>query len=147
MPLEFWLGFPEGLVISPYQMGMVRQMLLDSCNPDWDFMQRMAEDLSHQLDDDTIFFTEHSLVYHWVHSALEYEKWYISAKIDFSVTALDLLDPPAFVFRPDRKDQLRLFFKYGRIRATISFVNEKLRFRWTRLECIIVSTLLQRSCG
>lgn len=36
MPLEFWLGFPEGLVISPYQMGMVRQMLLDSCNPDWD---------------------------------------------------------------------------------------------------------------
>lgn len=69
----------------------------------------MASDLSHQLDDDTIFFTEHSLVYHWVHSALEYEKWYIRAKIDFSVTALDLLDPPAFVFRPDRKDQLTKF--------------------------------------
>ena len=51
-------------------------------------MQRMASDLSHQLYDYTIFLRvrEQSLIYyHWVHSQLEYEKWYIRDKIDFSV--------------------------------------------------------------
>ena len=30
-------------------------------------------------------------------------EWYTRACVDFSITAFDLLDPPAVVFRPDRK--------------------------------------------
>lgn len=116
MPFQFWLGFPDGIVVTPYLMGMVRQMLFESCNPDWDFMQRMARNLHQQLDDEAIFLTEHTMVYHWMRTALEYEKWYIRAKVDYdSITTEDLLDPPAFVFRPDRKDQLMKFFKNGRL--------------------------------
>jgi len=32
-----WLGFPEGILVTPYQIGMVRRMLLESCSPDWAF--------------------------------------------------------------------------------------------------------------
>lgn len=30
-------------------------------------------------------------------------EWYTRACVDFSITAFDLLDPSAVVFRPDRK--------------------------------------------
>lgn len=37
---------------------MVRQLLLESCAPDWDLMVRMASDLEKQLDEDTLLLTE-----------------------------------------------------------------------------------------
>lgn len=36
LPFDLWLGFPEGFLVCPYTIGMVRQMLLESCPPDWD---------------------------------------------------------------------------------------------------------------
>lgn len=36
IPLLFpiWLGFPDGLVVNCYHLGMVRYFLLESCRPD-----------------------------------------------------------------------------------------------------------------
>lgn len=101
-----WLGFPEGILVKPYQIGMVRQMLLESCSTDWAFVQRLVDDLNQQLDEDAVFLTEKLELQYWVRSCCEYVKWYARAETDFSITAEDLLDPPAVVFRPDRKDQL-----------------------------------------
>lgn len=49
---------PERFLVSLYPMGMVRQMSKDSFRSYWDFMQRMAEDLSQQYDDDTVMYLE-----------------------------------------------------------------------------------------
>lgn len=35
-------------------------------------MTRLAEDLSRQLDDDTVFITEALLLKHWMESCIEY---------------------------------------------------------------------------
>lgn len=58
MPLSVWLGFPEGFLVSCYQIGMVRWMLVESCKPDWGYVERLIEDLSRQLDDDASFLVE-----------------------------------------------------------------------------------------
>lgn len=52
LPFRLWLGFPSGFLVTLYQLEMVRQMLLESCSPDWDFMQRLASDLNKKLDED-----------------------------------------------------------------------------------------------
>lgn len=114
LPFNLWLSFPEGFLVTPYHMGMVRQMLLESCSPDWDFMVRLVEDLDPQLDEDTLLFTETILLKQWMEFCLEYMKWYSKAKIYFSITAIDLLDPPAVVFRPDRKDKFSTILKQFR---------------------------------
>lgn len=92
---------------------MIRGMLLESCRPDWDFATRLCSDLQSKLDEDTLLLLEQSMVRHWLEAMLEYEMWFVRACTDYSMTASDLLDPPTFVFRPDRKDQLHKFFKYG----------------------------------
>ena len=73
-------------------------------------MQRMAEDLSQQYDDDdTVMYLEQSLLIRWMTALIEYIQWFMLASVDLSITAEDLLDPLAFAFRPDRKDQLKNF--------------------------------------
>lgn len=47
---------------SPYQMGMIRCMLLESCCPGWDFATRLCSDLQSKLDEDAFFVLEHSMV-------------------------------------------------------------------------------------
>lgn len=42
MPLSVWLGFPEGFLVSCYQIGMVRWMLVESCKPDWGYVERLT---------------------------------------------------------------------------------------------------------
>lgn len=77
-------------------------------------MVRMASDLEKQLDEDTLLLTE--MLKHWLSSCVSYLEWYTRACVDFSITAFDLLDPPAVVFRPDRKDQLsKIFDNVGRM--------------------------------
>lgn len=39
--------------------------------------------------------------------------WYWTALSDYSIPVERFLDPPAVCFRPDRKDQLSKFHKYG----------------------------------
>ena len=34
LPFPIWLGFPDGLVVNCYHLGMVRYFLLESCRPD-----------------------------------------------------------------------------------------------------------------
>ena len=105
-PFLVWLGVSKDLLVTPYQIGMVRQMLLESCSTDWAFVQRLVDDLNQQLDEDAVFLTEKLELQYWVRSCCEYVKWYARVETYFSITAEDLLDPLAVVFRPDRKDQL-----------------------------------------
>lgn len=60
MPLSVWLGFPEGFLVIFRLIGMVRWMLVESCKPDWGYVERnlLIEDLSRQLDDDASFLVE-----------------------------------------------------------------------------------------
>lgn len=81
MPTQFWLGFPERFLVSLYPMGMVRQMSKDSFRSYWDFMQRMAEDLSQQYDDDTVIYLEQSLLIHWMTASIEYIQWFMLASL------------------------------------------------------------------
>lgn len=113
-PFEFWLGFPEGFLPSPSQMGMVREMLLESCAPDWRHAERIAADID-ALDDDTGLLIERKLMVSWAYSMIKYLDWYQRARFDYSVPISSLLDPPAYVFKPQSKDPLLKFHKYGRL--------------------------------
>lgn len=57
-------------LVTPYQLEMVRQMLLESCSPDWGFMQRLTEDLNQKLDEDAVLLTEKLELRYWVRSTL-----------------------------------------------------------------------------
>lgn len=98
-------------------------MLLESCSTDWAFVQRFVDDLNQQLDEDAVFLTEKLELQYWVRSCCEYVKWYARVETYFSITAEDLLDPLAVVFRPDRKDQL--FWKENMVGSGVPV----LRFR------------------
>ncbi len=50
-------------------------------------MQRMAEDLSQQYDDDTVMYLEQSLLIHWMTASIEYIQWFMLASVDLSITA------------------------------------------------------------
>ena len=51
LPFSIWLGFTEGFLPSPYQMGMVKQLLIESCEPDWSYVERLATDHEAKLDE------------------------------------------------------------------------------------------------
>lgn len=70
LPFRLWLGFPSGFLVTLYQLEMVRQMLLESCSPDWDFMQRLASDLNKKLDEDAVLLTEKLELRYWVRSTV-----------------------------------------------------------------------------
>lgn len=88
-------------------------MLVEACAPDWRFVERFAADLESRLDEDTMLLTEKWQLRYWVRSCSEYVAWYTTAVVDFSVPLERFLDPPAVCFRPDRKDPLQQFKKYG----------------------------------
>lgn len=58
LPFQVWLGFPDGILIICYHMGMMRDMLVSSCSPDWGHVERFATDLDLKLDEDTGLLTE-----------------------------------------------------------------------------------------
>lgn len=109
LPFQLWLGLPEGFLVSPYQLGMVRWMLLESCCPDWSYIELFADDLDRRISEDARVLTEKWALSLWVKSCCEYLKWYTEAKVNYDVDIEALLDPPAVVFRPDKKDQLQKF--------------------------------------
>lgn len=51
LPFQVWLGFPDGILITSYHMGMVRDMLVSSCSPDWGHVERFGTDLDLKLDE------------------------------------------------------------------------------------------------
>ncbi|KAL0284669.1 UNVERIFIED_CONTAM: hypothetical protein Sangu_2815600 [Sesamum angustifolium] len=53
IPEHVWLRFPDGRLITCYHMGMVRDMLLSSCSPDWGHAERFATDFGLKLNEDT----------------------------------------------------------------------------------------------
>ena len=53
LPFQVWLRFPDGRLITCYHMGMVRDMLLSSCSPDWGHAERFATDFGLKLNEDT----------------------------------------------------------------------------------------------
>ena len=126
-PLPFlrWLGFPEGFIPSPYQVGKVRWFLIESCEPDWSFSEKLMKSLEGNVSEDTQFLIERKMVAHWMESMLAYYKWYLNALSDYSISCDVLLDPPAFVFRPARKEQLNKFHKYGRMFRAYDLVRQE----------------------
>ncbi|KAK4412107.1 hypothetical protein Salat_2965000 [Sesamum alatum] len=54
LPFQVWLRFPDGRLITCYHMGMVRDMLLSSCSPDWGHAERFATDFGLKLNEDTV---------------------------------------------------------------------------------------------
>lgn len=95
LPFPFWLGFPEGIVVSCYHLGMVRQYLLEACASDERYLCRVRQDLEQKLTEDADFFVEKNNV-----KILDY--WYDKACVDFSITVEQVLDPPAVCLRPDQ---------------------------------------------
>lgn len=102
LPFPFWLGFPEGQVITCYQLGMVRQYLLEACAPDTGFIDRLADDIQDKMSEDAGFLIEKLMLQYLVLSCLEYSFWYSKALVYYSITIDQLLEPPAVCFRPDR---------------------------------------------
>ena len=47
---------------------------------------------------------DQTLLCEWLLALLAYEEWFCRARFSYFLTAVDLLDPPAFFFRPERKD-------------------------------------------
>lgn len=45
LPFPIWLGFPDGLVVNCYHLGMVRYFLLESCRPDDKYLLSVRDDL------------------------------------------------------------------------------------------------------
>jgi len=102
MPFSVWLGFPEGFLVSCYKIGM---MLVESCKPDWGYVERLIEDFSRQLDDDASFLVEKIELKSWTQSLCEYCKWYYEASMDYGRHIEDFLYPPALCFHPERKEK------------------------------------------
>ncbi|KAJ8614178.1 hypothetical protein MRB53_036310 [Persea americana] len=117
--------FPEGFIPSPYQVGKVRWFLIESCEPDWSFSEKLMKSLEGNVSEDTQFLIERKMVAHWMESMLAYYKWYLNALSDYSISCDVLLDPPAFVFRPARKEQLNKFHKYGRMFRAYDLVRQE----------------------
>ncbi|GFS28119.1 hypothetical protein Acr_00g0004090 [Actinidia rufa] len=82
MPLRVWLGFPEGFLVSPYQMGMVRQMQLESCSPEWSYVSRLVDDSDRQLVEDALLLPEKLELRYGVRSMSEYAAWWCRAETD-----------------------------------------------------------------
>ena len=82
MPFRFWLGFPEGFLVSPYQMGMVRQMQLESCSPEWSYVSRLVDDSDRQLVEDALLLPEKLELRYGVRSMSEYAAWWCRAETD-----------------------------------------------------------------
>ncbi|RWR97758.1 hypothetical protein CKAN_02721200 [Cinnamomum micranthum f. kanehirae] len=74
LPFKVWLGYPEGFLPSPSQVGMIREYLLKSCAPDWSYAQKIANDLD-ALDDDTGLLVESSMMVSWVKAMCKYIDW------------------------------------------------------------------------
>lgn len=58
LPFQVWLWFPDEILITCYHIGMVPDMLLSSCSPDWGHAERFATDLDLKLNEDTGLLTE-----------------------------------------------------------------------------------------
>lgn len=66
--------------------------------------KRLYEDIQSKLDEGSLRIGERTLLREWLLALLAYEEWFCKARFSYFFTAVDLLDPPAFVFRPERKD-------------------------------------------
>lgn len=49
LPFSIWLGFTEGFLPSPYQMGMVKQLLIKTYEPDWSYVKHLSTDYEVKL--------------------------------------------------------------------------------------------------
>lgn len=97
---------------------MVRHILFEACAPDLSVIEAITKDTSSWTSDDMSFIIEKTLIVSWMEAMLSYRAWYNRVKFDYSVSIMDLLDPPAFpafVFKPNAKDQLHKLNRYGRL--------------------------------
>lgn len=104
---------------------MVRWMLVESCRPNWGYVERLMDDLSRRLDDDALLLTEQLELRWWVHSLVKYCKWYYEASVDYTRPIEVFLAPPAACFHPERKDQLMKFNKYGLIFRCYDLIRQR----------------------
>ncbi|THF96329.1 hypothetical protein TEA_015362 [Camellia sinensis var. sinensis] len=113
----------EGLAGELLSIGMVRWMLVESCRPNWGYVERLMDDLSRRLDDDALLLTE-QLELRWC-SLVKYCKWYYEASVDYTRPIEVFLAPPAACFHPERKDQLMKFNKYGLIFRCYDLIRQR----------------------
>jgi hypothetical protein len=111
LPFPIWLGFPDGLVVNCYHLGMVRYFILESCRPDDKYLLSVRDDLERKLTEEGDFYVERVMLRYWVESLVRYVRWYEEACCDFTLPLEQLLDPPAVCLRPDRKDLKSKFHK------------------------------------
>lgn len=115
LPFQVWLWFPDEILITCYHIGMVPDMLLSSCSPDWGHAERFATDLArfeaqwgHRLVDRKSFSRVKASLFGLLRVVVQGESWQSPLRV-FSRNA----SGRAFCFRPGRKDQLEKFQKYG----------------------------------
>ena len=58
LPFPIWLGFPDGLVVNCYHLGMVRYFLLESCRPDDKYFLSVRDDFERKLTEEGDFYVE-----------------------------------------------------------------------------------------
>lgn len=97
LPFQVWLGFPDEILITCYHIGMVPDMLLSSCSPDWGHAERFATDLDLKLNEDTGLLTE-KLFLGLKPVCLAYCAWWYRARVYFSIPVESFLDPLAVCF-------------------------------------------------
>jgi hypothetical protein len=114
LPLPILFSIPDGFPVDCY-LGMVRFMLWESCQESLKPLEQVALSLESTYGEDICYLAEAKMLKSWLVSCQGYVQWHSRAAMDYSITIDNLLDPPAAVFRPDRKDQLNKDFQYGRL--------------------------------
>ena len=94
---------------------MVYWMLVEACKPDWNSVEKTAVGLDRLFGDtDFRLVVEKLSLSHWVDACNKDQCWYNKVLYNYGSTRVDeLLDPPAYVFRPQLRKSLCRLLRYG----------------------------------
>lgn len=108
-PLEYWIG--RGFPLSPYLMGIIHQMVLDTFHPKkWQDVPMQQYWWEKERDN-----LEYTVLRNWVQCTLEYERWYYNLFLSPPCSLEYYLTPPvvSYTYRRTEYDMKVLFDSYG----------------------------------
>lgn len=111
LPFLLWLAFPEMGVLNCYQIGMVRDRILEYIRPK-DLDEKSFSDLYLFWEPDSHALIE-TLLHPVVKQHLEYVVWYARQVQDLSSFSEDLLHPPMSPRRLSRERELLRWLQYS----------------------------------
>lgn len=115
LPVEFWLTFPERGVLTCYEFGMLRSLLLEKVAPK-QFHDKEMEGLRTfypgDMGEDML---ERMVFKPWLELWLKHLEWYIKAVSDYSLPLQYPLSPPLVPLSTSRGRRRVHIFRYGLI--------------------------------